>query len=109
MPLGEQTLYLSFRARRGGWQNCPPGFLEGRLQPVRETGRWHPLGGSPEGQSSPEKLDTLQEGNHKRARAGCPHGLKDELLWKKTSLSEERAAARAQEEKEGCDLWKIGG
>ena len=59
-----------------------------------------PLGGSPEGQRSPGRLDILQEGNLKGAGAGRPHVLKDELAGKKTGLAEQRALAGTQEKKE---------
>jgi len=49
------------------------------------------LGGNPEGQKGPEKLDTLQGGSFKGAGAGCPYVLKDELAGKMTSLAEQRA------------------
>jgi len=44
------------------------------------------LGGSPEGQRSPGRLDILQEGNLKVR----PHVLNDEPAGKKTSLAELR-------------------
>ena len=51
------------------------------------------MGGSPEGQRSPARLDVLQEGNLKGTGAGHPHVLKDEQAGSKTSLAEQRALA----------------
>lgn len=64
------------------------------------------MGDSPEGQKSPERLGSLEEGNPKGTGGGDPQVLKDELSGKKTSLAEQRALSRAKEEKEGYDLWK---
>jgi len=58
------------------------------------------LGGSPEKQKNPQRMDILQEENLKSIGAGHPHMLKDELAGKKTSLAERRALAETQERKE---------
>ncbi|KAK4812034.1 hypothetical protein QYF61_026172 [Mycteria americana] len=67
-----------------------------------------PLGGSPEGQRSPGRLDILQEGNLKGAGAGRPHVPKDKPAGKKTGLAEQRALAGTQEKRRVYDLWKKG-
>ncbi|KAK4826796.1 hypothetical protein QYF61_011604, partial [Mycteria americana] len=67
-----------------------------------------PLGGSPEGQRSPGRLDILQEGNLKGTGAGCPHVPKDEPAGKKTGLAEQKALAGIQEKGRVYDLWKKG-
>ncbi|KAK4832250.1 hypothetical protein QYF61_021602 [Mycteria americana] len=69
-----------------------------------------PLGGSPEGQRSPGRLDILQEGNLKGAGAGCPHVPKDEQVGKKTGLAEQStlAGSRGKKKKRVYDLWKKG-
>lgn len=48
-------------------------------------------------QRTPGSLDALQERNHEVTGAGYPHMLKDELMWKKVGLAEQRAVARSQE------------
>ena len=58
------------------------------------------LGGSPEGQRSPGRLDILQEGSLQGIGAGRPYVLKDELVGKKTGLAEQRALAGTREKKE---------
>ncbi|KAK4828709.1 LOW QUALITY PROTEIN: hypothetical protein QYF61_000547 [Mycteria americana] len=70
---------------------------------------WSPLGGSPEGQRSPRRLDILQEANLKSTEVGHPHVLKDKPAGKKTGLAEQRALAGTQGEKRRVyDLWKKG-
>lgn len=46
-----------------------------------------PLGGSPEEQRSPSRLNTVQERSLKSAGKGCPYVLKDELAGKKAGLA----------------------
>ncbi|KAK4815488.1 LOW QUALITY PROTEIN: hypothetical protein QYF61_003024 [Mycteria americana] len=82
---------------------------ERRGEERRGEERESPLGGSPEGQRSPGRLDILQEGNLKGTRAGCPHVPKDEPAGKKTSLAEQRTLAGIQgKTKRVYDLWKKG-
>ena len=92
-------VFYSWRSKESSQQNCYLGLLEGRLWPVKEPGWQSPLGGSPEGQRSPGRLDILQEGNLKGTGAGHPHVLKDEPAGKKTSLAEQRALAGTQGKK----------
>ncbi|KAK4810447.1 LOW QUALITY PROTEIN: hypothetical protein QYF61_004227, partial [Mycteria americana] len=68
-----------------------------------------PLGGSPEGQRSPGRLDILQEGNPKGAGAGRPYVPKDKLVGKKTGLAEQGAFAGTQEKKESLRPLEEGG
>lgn len=45
--------------------------------------------GIPERERSPGRIDIFEEGNPRSAEVGCPHVPKEELLGKKTSLSEQ--------------------
>lgn len=47
------------------------------------------LGGIPERERSPGRIDIFEEGNPKSAEVGCPHVPKEELSGKKTSLTEQ--------------------
>ncbi|KAK4832789.1 hypothetical protein QYF61_025657 [Mycteria americana] len=67
-----------------------------------------PLGGSPEVQRHPGRLDILQEGNLKGAGAGHPHVLKDEPAGKTTSLAEQESFGWNSGKKGVYDLWKKG-
>jgi len=58
------------------------------------------LGGSPEVQRSPGRLNILQEGKFKGAGAGCPHVLKDKLVGKKAGQAEQRTFPGTWEKKE---------
>jgi len=94
-----KSVYDSWRSKEGGSAELPP-WTFGR-QTLACLGAWltESLGGSPEGQRSPGRLDVLQEGNLKGAGAGHPHVLKHELEGKKTRLSEQRALARTQKKR----------
>ncbi|KAJ7404797.1 hypothetical protein WISP_143561 [Willisornis vidua] len=95
-------------ANRGEWegsqQNCH--FQRGDFGLFRNLVD-SPLGGRPTGETSPGKLDILQEENLKNAEADCPHVLKDELVGKKTGLAEQRAFSGTHGGKKRVyDLWK---
>jgi len=54
----------------GGLAELLPWTSRGQTPPVQEPGWQSPLGGNPEGQRSPGRLDTLQERDLKGIGAG---------------------------------------
>lgn len=56
-------------------------------------------------QSSPGRLDNLQEGNLGGTGTGHPHVSEDELMGKKTGLDEQGTLVGLQEKEES--LWAL--
>ncbi|GAB0179913.1 hypothetical protein GRJ2_000456600 [Grus japonensis] len=100
-------VFDSQRSKEAGQQNCHLGLQEGRLWPVWETGWQSPLGGRPEGQRSPGRLDILQEGNLKGTAAGCPHVLKDGQRGRRPAWLNRELWLEVRK-KRVYDLWKKG-